>query len=212
MFCVMAMPAAAFERLQCFSGICPGDPPAILKTVVINDLSRIAARGPAADLRAALPGVSDPDRKILAGQVGEDGRFLVDQKTLRIFLGISGVCAPIAPFLALFTSDSGHLTSVEFDVIKVDDVVRLGVKTIRRAFDIKPNTPAYIALMDDLSQRFGFKVGSEALHQGADGIAAAYEDTDRGFRLGFSLPGLKNRGLEIASQPVCEPKNRIKID
>ena len=210
--CAMPNPASAAERLQCFSNICPGDPPAILKTVVLSGLSSIAARGGAADLKAALPDTNDADRKLLAGRMDDDGRFLIDQKTLQAFLGIKGVCAPIAPFLALFTSDSGHLTSVEFDVIKVDGEVRFGVKTIRRAFNTLPNTPAYIALIADLSQKFGYKVGAEAPHTGPDGVSTTYEETERGFRLSVSVPGLANRNLDIASQPACEPKTRIKID
>ena len=209
----MPSPAAAAERLYCFSDICLGDPPSVLNAVEINDLSRIANSRPAAlDLKAALPELNDADRKLLAGHVTEDGRFLLDQKTLRIFLRIKGVCASIAPFVAIFTSDSGHSTAVEFDVIDADDHVRLGVKSIARVFRTRPNTPEYVALIADLSQKFGFKIGDEPLHQARDGISTTFEVNAEGFRLAFSMPSLKDRGREIASQRDCEPVNRVKID
>lgn len=212
-FYLMPHQAVSAERLYCFSDICLGDPPAILKTTTLNDLSRIADhKAPTVDLKTALPETSEADRKVLADQMGEDGRFLLDQKTLRIFLGVKGVCAPIAPFVALFTSDSGHLTSVEFDVIALDGEVRLGVKKIARAFRIKPGTPVYLALIADLSEKFGFKVGGEALLQRPGGIVVAYRESEADFQLSLALPALKNRNLDIASQIACEPKNRVKID
>ncbi|MHB1204276.1 MAG: hypothetical protein ACYCZX_01820 [Rhodospirillaceae bacterium] len=184
-----------------------------MKTVPLSDLSRIVDHKAAAvDLKAALPETGDKDRKVLAAQMGEDGRFLLDQKNLQIFLGIKGVCAPIAPFVALFASDSGHLTSVEFDVIALDGEVRLGVKKIARAFHLKPGTPAYLALIADLSEKFGFKVGGEALLQRPGGVIVAYREGEADFQLSLALPPLKNRNLDIASQTACEPKTRVKID
>jgi hypothetical protein len=215
--------ASAAARLNCFSDICLGDPPSVLNTVTLSDLSRIVRRsgvgqsgagrsGADVDLKAALPATSADDRKTLAERVDDNGRFLVDQKTMRIFLGIKGVCAPTAPFVALFTSDSGHITSVVFDVIETEGQVRLGVKRIARAFLIKPATPAYIALIADLSAKFGFKVGDEPVHKAADGVSAAYEELDQGFRLALSMPDLKNRNVDIASQTACAPLVRVKID
>ena len=211
--CLAPLQGSAAVRLNCFSDICLGDSPSVLTTVTLSDLSRIAARNAAGvDLKVALPTASVADRKALAGRVDENGRFLIDQKTLRIFLEIKGVCGPIAPFVALFASDSGHMTSVVFDVIEAEGQVRLGVKRIARAFLVKPATPAYIALVDDLSAKFGFKVGDEAVHKLPDGVSAAYDELGQGFRLSFAMPDLKNRNMDIASQAACAPQIRVKID
>jgi len=209
----VSYPALSAERLYCFSDICPGDPPSILNGVTLNELSDLTDRKPPAiELKAALPETRDADRKTLAKRIGLDGRFLLDKKTLQIFLGIKQVCAPMAPFVAFFTSESGHLTAVEFDVVKVGDEVRFGVKTIARVFRIKPATPEHLALLADLSQKFGFKIDSQNPHGAPDGLVASFDNGEQSFRLSFALPELASRGIDIAAQPACAPLNRIGID
>jgi hypothetical protein len=210
---ICAYPVNAAERLYCFSDICLGDLPSALNTVTLSNLLPITEKSPSAvDLTAALPGISEADRATLAKYVNADGRFLVDQRTLPIFLKVNRVCAPIASFVAIFTSDSGHSTAVEFDVVAVDGHAYFGVKTITRAFRTKPDTPEYLALIADLSEKFGVRIGAGSVSQMPEGITAAYEESAEGFRLSFSMPNLKNRGREIASQQDCIPENRVKID
>lgn len=206
-------PAQSAERLYCFSDICLGDPPRVLETIPLRDLSSIAEKRPRpVDLKAALPGVGEDDRRLLAKRVGPDGRFLVDAQTLRIFLGVAAVCAPIAPFAAMFTSASGHATAVEFDMFKTGEDAQLGVKTVARVFTVRPGTSEYATLVADLSRKFGFRIDNPSPVHLPGGGLAMFKYGDQGFQLRFALPEMADRETVLATQRGCVSADRVPID
>ena len=204
---------AAVDRRYCLSEICPGDPPAVVGKLVLTDLSRIAERGRhKVDLAIALPDISPPDRKILESRKAADGRYLVDHLTIGAFLGIKTVCAPIEPFVALFSSESGHTTAIEFDMVNVGGRIEFAVKSISRKFDIKVGTPAGAALIADLTNKFGFAIDGGGAPQLADGLTVAFRTEPESMTLSIALPALESPVAQIASQMACAPKDRMHVD
>ena len=212
--CLMACePAQSAERLYCFSDICLGDLPRVLEAIPLRDLSSIAEkRPPAMDLKSALPGIGEDARRLLARRVAPDGRFLVDAQTLPIFLGLTAVCAPVAPFAAMFTSASGHATAVEFDMLRAGKDVRFGVKTIARVFTVQPGTTEYAALVIDLSQKFGYRIDNPSPVRLPDGALSTFKNGEHGFQLTFAFPDMPDRGAAVAMLPGCMPTDRVPID
>jgi hypothetical protein len=206
-------PSVAADRQYCLSDICPGDLPSVLGKVILSDLSSIAEGGRhKLDLRAALPNFGDTDRNLLERRVAADGRHLVDHRTLAAFLSITAVCAPTGGFVALFSSESGHVTAVEFDVVNFDGKVGFGVKSISRVFRVKSGSPAAVALVADLSRKFGFAVDDPALPALADGLTFSLRAADETMTLSISLPALVRPLEQLPAQEACAPKNRVQLD
>lgn len=217
----LGAPAAAEDaRLYCFSDICPGDPPAALKSIALRDLARVAvskradAKGQAVQLQAALPDLSAVARATLIAYAAADGALLLDAHTLPIVLGAGRVCAPVGPFDALFSSESGHLTSVTFAAVAANGVPRLGVSRVTRAFKVWPGSTTEKTLLADLSAKFKFPVDGAKPHviDAASGLTATYEGTADGFQLSFAVPVLGNDAQAWSAPTGRATHPRIKID
>jgi len=141
-----------------------------------------------------------------------NGSLLLDARTLPIFLKIGKICAPVGPFVGLFTSESGHPSVVEFGATTNGAEVRLGVTRVARAYQVAADSVDERALIADLSRKFGFRIDAapETNPSGqGDGVTAQFTRQEKGFLLAFSAPVLRDDAQEFAAQTGCD---RIKID
>ena len=188
---------------------------------MLRDLSRVAApkRAPTkadiAQLEAALPDLSPEARATLAAYAAADGALLLDAHTLPILLAAGKVCAAVGPLGALFTSESGHLTSVTFAAVAVYGPPHLGVARITRAFKVTPGSKSETALIADLSAKFKVTIHADAKPQvidAASGLTITFEGTRDGFQLAFAVPALGNDADAWNAATGCATHPRIKID
>lgn len=210
--------AAEQERKYCFSDVCLGDSRFVLSSITLRSLSRITERPRSRPdtyhdvLRYALPGLSDAARARLSGHTDSRGSLLLDAETLPIFLGIDRVCAPVGPFVALFASESGHASIVEFSAIANGPSVQLGVTRVARSYRVKAGSSEERALIADLSHTFGFRIDGaleRAVGDRDHGMTAEFTRQDEGFLLAFNGPDLREDARAFAEQEGCD---RIKID
>lgn len=206
------------ERRYCLSDICPGDARDALSRITLGDLANVADRPRAPmkrdseALKAAVPGLSDTERLILSAYRDSRGSFLLDARTLPVFLRIARICAPVDPFIALFTSESGHASLVEFGATIEGADVRLGVTRVARSYQVTAGSSEESALIVDLSRKFGFRIDAAPethLSGGEGGISAQFTRQDKGFLLAFSGSPVRADAKEFAGQAGCD---RIKID
>lgn len=221
LFCSAAKLCAAAQtepRRYCLSDICPGDARDALAKITLGDLAGVADRPKAPvkrdseALKAALPELTDTERLILSAYRDSKGSFLLDARTLPVFQKIGRICAPVGPFVALFTSESGHSSIVEFGAARDGMKVRLGVTRIARAFKAPIDSSEEIALLADLSRRFGYRVDAapETQLSGPDGgVTAEFTRQPGGFLLAFAGAPVTADAAEFAAQAGCA---RIKID
>ncbi len=209
---------AAARSPYCFSDICLDDPPRVMAGVTLDSLGRIAERALerskdyAADLKAALPALSDADRSTLAAYTDSSGGFLIDARSLPIFLGIDKICGPVDPFVAVFRSESGHLTSLQFQAVAVAGEVRLGVTRIARSFNIKPGSVEEKVLIADLSDKFGYRMAEAPEKEISHGVTARFERHAAGLQLSFTRVGLPENAPELREQAGCSARGRVNID
>ncbi len=214
--------AAVDGRRYCFSDICPGDPPGVLSTMILNNLSQVAERPRArskeymAAFNSALPGLSNAERMALSAYTDTNDSLLLDARTLPIFRKIKLVCAPVGPFVALFTSESGHPTAVEFGAVMIGGEIRLGVTRVARSFQVKSGSIEEKALVADLSQKFGFRIDQTPEKRLSNlesaAIVESFERQETGFRIAFAQPGLRADAVEFSEKAGCGPAARIKIE
>ena len=209
--------APAKPEPLCFSNVCLAGGVNGVAQLTLADLKQIRApgrkrpEGAMATLAAAYPRMSEDDRKMLLNHSDSDGRLLIDASTLPALLRIDQVCVGGQPFVALFTSESGHPTSVTLEAIAIDGTLRLGVTEVARHFRVKLHSPEEGALIADLSQRFGFRVDDAYLAPRPTGAKIEFERQDDGFLLRFSAVAPAIEPLAIAP-PGCPPSGRLKID
>lgn len=209
---------AAEDRLYCLSDVCPGDARSVLFNITLSNLGHVAERPRARpkeyqeSFKAAIPGLSDAERLALSAYVDSRGSLLLDARTLPIFLKIGRICAPIGPFVALFTSESGHASVVEFGATLRGSEVQLGVTRVARSYQVKSESAEEKALLADLSRRFGFRIDAapekNLAGRGHD-VTAQFTRQEKGFVLAFSGVTLHEDAAEFAAQTGCD---RIKID
>ncbi|MGE3476771.1 MAG: hypothetical protein AB7H70_13290 [Rhodospirillaceae bacterium] len=209
---------AAEDRLYCLSDVCPGDTRSVLSTLTLSNLGHIAERPRARAkeyqdaFKAAIPGLSDAERLALSAYADSRGSLLLDARTLPIFLKIGRICAPVGPFVALFTSESGHVSVIEFGATIQGSEVQLGVTRVARSYQVKAESAEEKALLADLSRRFGFRIDAapEKHLAGRDrDVTAQFTRQEKGFVLAFSGVALRQDAAEFAAQTGCD---RIKID
>jgi hypothetical protein len=220
LLCAASMPCAAAQpepRRYCLSDICPGDARDALARITLGSLAGVADRPRAPvkrdseALKAALPELTDTERLILSAYRDSKGSFLLDARTLPVFLKIGRICAPVGPFVALFTSESGHTSIIEFGATRDGTKVRLGVTRIARAFKAPVDSADEIALIADLSRKFGYRVDAapETQLSGSGGVTAEFTRQQGGFLLAFASAPVTADAAEFAGQAGCD---RIKID
>lgn len=209
---------ATEDRLYCLSDVCPGDARSVLSNITPRNLGHVAERPRARPkeypeaFKAAIPGLSDAERLALSAYADSQGSLLLDTKTLPIFLKINRICAPVGPFIALFTSESGHASVVEFGATVQGSEVQLGVTRVARSYQVKAESAEEKALLADLSRRFGFRIDAapEKLLAGRGrDVTAQFTRQEKGFVLAFSGVALRQDAAEFAAQTGCD---RIKID
>lgn len=205
------------DRLYCLSDVCPGDPLSALSGITLGSLAGVAehprehARA-RETLKAAVPGLSDAERDAISAYTDSRGSLLIDARTLPIFLKIARICAPVGPFVALFTSESGHASIVEFGATINGAEVGLGVTSVARFYQVGADSTEERALIADLSRKFGFPVDAAPETQLAGrrpGVSANFTRQENGFRLAFTGAAILGDAVEFAQQPGCQ---RIKID
>ena len=210
--------AAAEDRRYCLSEVCPGDPRSVLSSITLTNLARVAERPRARPkeyqeaLKAAIPGLSDAERLALSAYMDSNGSLLLDARTLPIFLKIGKICAPVGPFVGLFTSESGHPSVAEFGATMNGSEVRLGVTRVARSYQVTADSVEEKALIADLSRKFGFRIDAapeKQLEDRGSGVTAQFTRQEKGFLLAFSGPVLRDDAQEFADQTGCD---RIKID
>ena len=156
--------------------------------------------------------MSDAERAELSAYSDARGAFLLDARTLPIFFKISQVCAPVGPFVALFTSESGHASVVEFGPTMNGPDVRLGVTRVARSYRVSRDSVEEKGLIADLSRKFGFRIDAEAEKHFDDGdrrVGAEFVRQETGFILAFTGPNMDEGAQQFADQKGC---SRIKID
>lgn len=210
--------SAATDRFYCLSDVCPGDSHTIVSNLALNSLGRIAERPRARAkeyrdaFKAAIPGLSDTERLVLSAYADSRGSLLLDAKTLPIFLRIERICMPVGPFVALFTSESGHASVVEFGATLQGSAVLLGVTRVARSYEVKAHSAEEAALIADLSRRFGYRIDAapeQPLANGSTEVTAHFTRRENGFLLAFSGVDLAVDAPAFAAQTGCD---RIKID
>jgi len=200
--------ATAKSEPLCFSNVCLAGGVNDVAQLTLADLKQIRAPGrkrpdgAMAVLAGAYPRMSEDDRKALLNHSDSDGRLLIDASTLPALLRIDQVCPGGQPFVALFTSESGHPTSIRLEAVANDDTLRLGVTELARHFRVK---------LADLSQKFGFRVDDAYSAPRPAGAKIEFERQDDGFLLRFSAVTPALAPLAIAP-PGCPPSGRLKID
>jgi hypothetical protein len=207
--------AAEIPQPLCFSGVCLGAEAGAVAQLSLTDLKRVAdpdrdrRKAAAASLATAFPRLSTDDRNTLLSHSDSGGRVLLDARTLPILLRIDRLCASGPAFVALFVSESGHQTSVRFEVVEHDGKLRLGVTEMARSFRVKAHSSEEGALLADLSLRYGFRIDDVTAGARPGGTSVGFERGDEGFRLSFTAA---SGAVDWSAQPDCQPPNRIKID
>jgi hypothetical protein len=213
-----AATAAADDRRYCLSDICLGDSHSVLSGLTLTNLARVAERPRARSreyrdaFKTAAPGLSDAERMALSAYADSKGSLLLDARTLPIFLKIGAICAPVGPFVGLFTSESGHQSSAEFGATMSGSAVRLGVTRVARSYQVAAGSAEEAALIADLSRRFGFRIDAapeQQLDASGRRVTVEFMRQEKGFLLAFSGPALRKDSQEFAEQAGCD---RIKID